>query len=58
MVKRTRDLLMTVKATNDAKNKVLRSQREADEPKRRAQSPNALQVRANGGSQAVRIAGA
>jgi hypothetical protein len=58
MVKRTRDLLMTVKATNDAKNKVLRSQREVDEPKRRAQSPNALQVRANGGSQAVRIAGA
>jgi hypothetical protein len=58
MVKRTRDLLMTVKATNDAEDKVLRSQREADEPKRRAPSPNAVQVRGNGGLQAVRIAGA
>ncbi len=58
MVKRTRDLLMTVKASNDARNKVLRSQQEADEAKRRAQSSSASQARANGGAQAVRLAGA
>ena len=58
MVKRTRDLLMTVKASNDARNKALRSQREADEAKRRVQSSSASQARANGGAQAVRIAGA
>ena len=58
MVKRTRDMLMTVKASNDARNKVLRSQQEADEAKWRAQSSSNSQARANGGAQAVRVEGA